>query len=340
VPVGVGVVAERDVEPVAQLDEAGHRIGRGRVHPDPAVPVAGHEPELRVDRVVGDRQVESVTLADRRPVGDARATERVDPDAEPGCGDRRHVDDVREVVHVVAQELVLGRRGACLVDRHPLHAGELGLEQAVGLVLDPARDVRVGRTAVRRVVLEPAVLGRVVRRGHDDPIGESRRPAPVVDEDRVRHRGRRRVAVGGVDPHVDTVGDEDLEGGLECGFGQRMGIATDEQRTVGALLLAVSTDGFGRRQDMGLVERRLQRGTAMTRRSERDALRRIARIGPHVAIRGDQPIEIDELFGVSGPAGLRADRHRGPPAVDRATSQTGDPRRYEACSRGSANCES
>ena len=50
VAVGVGVVAEREVEPVAQLDEPGHRERRRRVHPDPAVPVEGHEPERRVDR--------------------------------------------------------------------------------------------------------------------------------------------------------------------------------------------------------------------------------------------------------------------------------------------------
>ena len=47
VAVGVGVVAEGDVEAVLQRDQAGHRVGRRGVHPDPPVPIAGHEREVR-----------------------------------------------------------------------------------------------------------------------------------------------------------------------------------------------------------------------------------------------------------------------------------------------------
>ena len=45
-------------------------------------------------------------------------------------------------------------------------------QQLVGPVLDPLRDVGVGRAAVGRVVLEAAVLGRIVRRRDDDAVGE------------------------------------------------------------------------------------------------------------------------------------------------------------------------
>ena len=208
VPVGVGVVPERHVEPVAQLDEARHRVRRGGVHPDPAVPVAGHEREPRVDRGVRDRQVEAVALADPRPVGHARAAERVGAEAQAGRPDRIHVDDRREVVDV-GRHVVMGRdRRAGVGRRHLPDAIEAGLQEPVRLVLDPAGDVRVGRAAVGRVVLEAAVLGRVVRRRHDDAVGQAIVAAAVVDEDRVRDDRGRRVAVVGIDPDVDTVRDE------------------------------------------------------------------------------------------------------------------------------------
>ena len=81
VSVGVGVVAQCDVELVAQGDQAGHRMRRRRVHPDLAVPVGGHEPELRVDLVVRDRQVQVVALGDGAPV---RAPTRR-PSGRPRC---------------------------------------------------------------------------------------------------------------------------------------------------------------------------------------------------------------------------------------------------------------
>ena len=43
VAVGVGVVAEGDVEPVLQLHQAGHRVGAGAVHADLAVVIDRHE---------------------------------------------------------------------------------------------------------------------------------------------------------------------------------------------------------------------------------------------------------------------------------------------------------
>ena len=43
VPVGVGIVARRDVVLVLVADQAGHGVRRGAVHPDLAVGVEGHE---------------------------------------------------------------------------------------------------------------------------------------------------------------------------------------------------------------------------------------------------------------------------------------------------------
>ncbi len=171
VAVGVGVVGEGDVELAGQVAQPGHRVGRRAVHADLAVPVARDEAEGRVDLVVGDGQVQAVALGDGGPVGDARAAERVDAQAQAAVADHGEVDDGGQVVDV-------GRDVVAAVDavavRRALDVAQLVLQQRVGLALHPARDVGVGRPAVRRVVLHAAVLGRVVRGGDDDAVGLAR----------------------------------------------------------------------------------------------------------------------------------------------------------------------
>ena len=52
VAVGVGIVAEGDVEVVLELDEPGHGVGAGAIHADLAVMVDGHEARMW-DRPLG-----------------------------------------------------------------------------------------------------------------------------------------------------------------------------------------------------------------------------------------------------------------------------------------------
>ena len=64
-------------------------------------------------------------------------------------------------------------RFSLLVSDGPFDEGEPAQprpEQLVRGVLDLPRDVGVGRAAVRRVVLEAAAFGRVVRRRDHDPV--------------------------------------------------------------------------------------------------------------------------------------------------------------------------
>ena len=176
VAVGVRVVGERDVEAVAHLGQPRHRVRRRAVHPDLAVPVERHEAERRIELVVDDLQVEPVHLGDRRPVGGARPAERVDAEPQAGLADRVEVDHLRQVghvgVHVVAPVQVVGPLGVAVRDAQD--ALQLRVEQLVRLALDPAGGVGVGRSAVRRVVLEAAVAGRVVRGRDDDAVGARR----------------------------------------------------------------------------------------------------------------------------------------------------------------------
>ena len=84
--------------------------------------------------------------------------------------------------------------------------------------LDPRRHIAVGRAAVRRVVLEPAVLGRIVRRRDDDPIRLPGRAAAVVREDRMRDRPASACSPSSVvDEDLDVVGRQHFEGVRNAG---------------------------------------------------------------------------------------------------------------------------
>ena len=237
VPVGVGVVGEGHVEAVAQVDQPGHGVARGRVHADLAVPVDGHEPEGGVDRLVDHLQLQPVVLGDGRPVVDRRPAQGVDAQAQPGPADRLHVHDGGQVLDVgghVVVALHAGGAGGPL-GRDPPHPVQAGPQQPVGLVLDPAGDVGVGRAAVGRVVLEAAVLGRVVGGGDHDAVGQVVAPVPVPGQDGQRQRRGRGRPVARVDPHLDPVGGQHLQGGALGRLGQGVGVAAQEQRPVDPL---------------------------------------------------------------------------------------------------------
>ena len=196
VPVGVGVVAGGEVVLVLAPDQRRHRVRRGAVHPDLAVPVERHEAPGRVDQRVDHGEVQPVPLGDRAPVVDARAAQRVGADPHAGLADRVEVDDVRQVVDVRPEEVVRRRRRPGPRERDPLHVAQPPRISSLARFAISGGGVAVGRAAVRRVVLEAAVGGRVVRRGDHDAVGQARARgrAAVGADDRVRDRRGGRVA--------------------------------------------------------------------------------------------------------------------------------------------------
>ena len=174
----------------------------------------------------------------------------------------------------------------------------MGLQQLVRLVLDPAGDRRVRGPAAGRIVFDSAVVRGIVRRSHDDAVGESARPAAIVAEDRVRHDGRRSESVAIVDHHFHIVRGENLERGRERRFRQRVRVDSHEQRTIDAVLLSIETDRLRDGEDVLLVERGLERCSAVTRRSERDALRGDGRIDLERVVHRHESRKVDEYgFG-------------------------------------------
>ena len=155
------------------------------------------------------------------------------------------------------------RPGEC----HPAHALEAGRQQLVGTVLDHGGDVRPGRSAVRRVVLEAAVAWGIVTGSDDDAVGAAgigRGPARVVAKDRVGHGGRGSEAVAGVDRHGDPVGGKHFERGGPCGLAECVTVASEEERSVDSLLLAVLGDRLGRGRDVIVGEGLRERRTAVS----------------------------------------------------------------------------
>ena len=175
VPVMVGIAGEGDLELILQADQPLHRIGRGWVHADLAVPIDCHETEGRIDGLVDDREVQPVALGNRPPVVDAGAAERIDPQADLRAANGLHVDHIAEISNVGVEVVVPVRCGGAqrLLVRNPVHAAQAAFEKLVRLRLDPVRDGWLRRPAVGWIVLEAAVMGRIVRRRDHDAVGKT-----------------------------------------------------------------------------------------------------------------------------------------------------------------------
>ena len=64
-PIMVGIAGEGDVEAILETDQALHCVGRGWIHADLAVPIDRHEPKGRIDDLIDDREIQTVTLGNR-----------------------------------------------------------------------------------------------------------------------------------------------------------------------------------------------------------------------------------------------------------------------------------
>ncbi len=91
---------------------------------------------------------------------------------------------------------------------------------------------------------------------------------------------------------------QDLERRGECGFRQSMGVDSQEQRTVNALLLSIIANRLRDREDVPFVESLVQRGASMTGGSEGNPLRHDSRVGTLGVVRRHQARDVDEIRGL------------------------------------------
>ena len=98
--VKIDVITKGDIKIILQRHKARHRVGRGAVHADLTVSIQGHEGEGWVNALVDHLKVEPVHLRHGFPIGNTRATQRIDADVDARIGDRLQVDHVDQILDV------------------------------------------------------------------------------------------------------------------------------------------------------------------------------------------------------------------------------------------------
>jgi hypothetical protein len=154
--------------------------------------------------------------------------------------------------------------------------------------------------AVGRVVFEAAVLGRVVRGGDDNAIGQPGRAPAVVAQDRVRDDGGRRIPAAGLDDRVDPVRGKHFQRCALGGLGQGMGVLAQIKRAGDPGRGAVLAQGLGDGQDVLFVEGVLARRAAMARGAKGYSLFDDVDVGRASVIGADQLGDVNEHFARRG----------------------------------------
>ena len=135
----------------------------------------------------------------------------------------------------------------------------------------------------------------------------------IIDEDGVRDDRRRCHAVVALEDRLDAFRGKDLERRPLRRSGQGMRVLAEVEGAIDPLGAAVVADRPGDRQDVRLGERIVERRAPVPTGAERDALARIARIGPIPIISLLQRGDVDQYTRRSQLTCQGMNRHRIPP---------------------------
>ena len=119
-----------------------------------------------------------------------------------------------------------------------------------------------------------------MRGGDYDAVCKSGLSCAVVKQNRVRNSRGRGVRCAFGDHYVDVVCREHFHRARICRFGQSVRIHPEEQRSINVLEFAEIANRLSDGEDVPLVERHVERRSAMTGRAEDNSLPGINRIGP------------------------------------------------------------
>src|SRR5450631_4243315 len=123
----VRVAGERKIKTVLHSDQPLHRVRRGRIHANLAIPIHSHETKRRIDCLIHYCQVKAMFLGDSRPVMNAGTAQRINSETKLRTADDFEINNVVEVVDVGSQIIVLMRRRGTksLFVRNALYSSEL-----------------------------------------------------------------------------------------------------------------------------------------------------------------------------------------------------------------------
>ena len=143
----------------------------------------------------------------------AGAAERVNAHADVRTPDRIHIEHIAKIAYVRIEKVMPVRGGGAPgpFERNSLHALEGAFQKRIGPGFDPSGNLIIRRPAVGRVVLEAAIVWRIVRRRDDNAVRQPALAAAVISEYCVgNHRGGR-VFVLIREHDLDAVGRQHLE---------------------------------------------------------------------------------------------------------------------------------
>ena len=147
------------------------------------------------------------------------------------------------------------RRGVkSLLVGNPFHSLKTGIEKLVRLRLNPTCDAGLRRPSVRRIVLEAAIMGRIMRRGDHNAIGKSGSSSTIVRENRVGDDGRRSKFFLLCKHDFHPICRQHFQSAGKSGRRERMRVHAEEQRAIDFLLCAVQAKRLGDGEDMRFVE--------------------------------------------------------------------------------------
>ncbi|MCG3774314.1 MAG: hypothetical protein JW395_1133 [Nitrospira sp.] len=147
---------------------------------------------------------------------------------------------------------------ASLVIRQTLDSLQICGQEGIRAVLNPFCHLGIGRPAMRWVVLDAAILRRIVGGSDDNAVGKTGYSPSIIGEDRVRDDRSGGIPTIWIDHHLDAIRSQHLNRTHKSWFRECVGIPTEIERPVCALAGSILTDRLRDGQDMPFIKASLE----------------------------------------------------------------------------------
>jgi len=164
-------------------------------------------------------------------------------------------------------------------------------------------NIGFSRPAIRRVIFEPSVMRRIMRRRNYYAVGKSCFAPAVVCYNGMRNNGSWRYSSFSAIMTSIPFAASTSSAPAKCRYGECMCVHTKEKRTIYLLLFSIKTNGLSNGEYMPFVECFVECRTAVPGCSKHNALRRYRRIR-YIGI--ISRYKLGTLISIAGSAGFPA----------------------------------